>query len=263
MQCVRRLHTRFKAQALLQTTPVTIRTFNTTPSTQTPLPIQLDSDSHTLILDNGCSASITNCMDDFVSPPWRVRANIEGYSGSTSATHVGTVCWKIGDDLGHIHDVLLPNTYYSPHGKHRLLCPQHWAQTVNDHHPQPNGTWCATYADCVILYWDQQNYQRTVKLLPHSNVGVIRTAPGYLQYAHTCSVLEKRVGVLAMPATIDLGPTPIQSMQSPETSETVPIVSNSEGENPIDTSQTTHEASQQESPDNQPFTSSWTRRTTI
>jgi len=112
--------------------------------------------------------------------------------------------------------------------------------------------WCATYADCVILYWNQQKYQRTVKLLPHSNVGVIHTAPGYLQYAHTCSVLEKKLGILAMPATIDLGLTP--SMQSPETSEKVPIVSNSEGENPIDTSQTTHEASQQESPDNQPFT---------
>jgi hypothetical protein len=52
-----------------------------------------------------------------------------------------------------------------------------------------------------------------------------------------------------MPATIELGPTPIQRMQSPETNETVPIVSDSEGENPIDTLQTTHEVSQQESPE--------------
>jgi hypothetical protein len=37
MQCVRHLqHTHFKAQALLQTTHVTIRTFNATPSIQTP-----------------------------------------------------------------------------------------------------------------------------------------------------------------------------------------------------------------------------------
>jgi hypothetical protein len=60
MQCVRRLHRGFKAQALRKTTPVIKRIFNTTPSTQTPLPIQLDSDTHTFIVDNGCSASITN-----------------------------------------------------------------------------------------------------------------------------------------------------------------------------------------------------------
>jgi len=147
----------FKAQVILRTTPVTIRTFNTPLHTQVPLPIQLDWDSHTLLVDNGCSTSITNCMDEV--------------DLATSATHVGTVCWKIEDDLGRTHDILLPNTYYSSHGKHCLLCPQHWAQTANDHHPHPNGTWCATYANCIILYWDQQQYQHTVKLLPHSNVG--------------------------------------------------------------------------------------------
>jgi hypothetical protein len=183
--CIRPLHTRFKAQALLRAPPISIHTFDSpTQPIPTYLPAQLDSDSHTLIIDNGCSASITNSMEDFISPPWRVRANIGGYSGSTSATHVGRVRWKIEDDLGHTHNILLPNTYYSPHGKHRLLCPQHWAQTAKDNTPHPNGTWCATYADYVVLYWNKQQYRRTVKLLPHTNVGVIRTAPGFQQYPH-------------------------------------------------------------------------------
>jgi hypothetical protein len=89
MECVQRLHTKFKNDTLLK---IPLHTLNTTTS-HTPVspPIRLDTDSHTLIIDNGCSSSITNCIDDYVSPPWRVRANIEGYSGSTSATHVGTV----------------------------------------------------------------------------------------------------------------------------------------------------------------------------
>jgi hypothetical protein len=200
MECVQRLHTKFKNDTLLK---IPLHTLNTTAS-HTPVspPIRLDTDSHTLIIDNGCSSSITNCIDDYVSPPWRVRANIEGYSGSTSATHVGTVRWKIEDDLGCTHSILLPNTYYSPHGKHRFLCPQHWVQSANDNHPYPNGTWCATYADSIVLYWDQQQYRRTIKFLPNTNVGVIRTAPGIQQYAPLCSLIEKRLGtVVRMVAT--------------------------------------------------------------
>ncbi len=53
-----------------------------------------DTDSRTLIIDNGCSASITNDLADFIFPPFKVKASIQGYSGSTNATHIGTVCWK-------------------------------------------------------------------------------------------------------------------------------------------------------------------------
>jgi len=319
--CICRLHTQFKTQALLRAPPISIHTFNSpTQHIPTYLPAQLHSDSHTLIIDNGCSASITNSMEDFISPPWQVRANIEGYSRSTSATHVGTVRWKIEDDLGRTHDILLPNTYYSPHSKHRLLCPQHWAQTAKDNTLHPNGTWCATYADYVVLYWNQQQYRRTVKLLPHTNVGVICTAPGIQQYAHTCSLLEIKLGIITMPATIDLGLDDAHSTHGVEmvhnlcrakntvehnlccaqcystyvtnhdiaqrklccaqhnpsyttttsdiaqhnlcrdlnecsnsTLPTIQVVTDSEGETePAETSNVTHEESQQESPNNQP-----------
>jgi hypothetical protein len=93
------------------------------------------TDSHILIIDNGCSSSITNTTVDFISQPRMMNVSIEGYNGCTSATNVGTVCWCIEDDTGHKHDILLPNMYYSPQGKHRLSCPQHWAQMAIDHHP--------------------------------------------------------------------------------------------------------------------------------
>jgi hypothetical protein len=47
-----------------------------------------DTDSRTLIIDNGCSASITNDLTDFIFPPFKVKASIQGYSGSTNATHL-------------------------------------------------------------------------------------------------------------------------------------------------------------------------------
>lgn len=171
--------------------------------------------------------------------------------------HHRAVCWRIDNDLGQPHDILLPNTYYSPHGKHRLLCPQHWAQTAKDNHPHPNGTWCATYADYVVLHWGQQRHRRTGKLLPHTNVGIIRTTPRIQQYAHTCTLLEWRWGTLAMPATIKLG---LKNSTEKETVTNPVVITDSEeepskGERIPETSLETHEATQQESPpDNQPFT---------
>jgi hypothetical protein len=71
---------------------------------------------------------------------------------------MGMVQWYIEDDLGNMHAIILPNTYYSPRGKYKLLCPQHWAQVAKDHSPKPQGTWCATYFDCIVLHWDQQHH---------------------------------------------------------------------------------------------------------
>jgi hypothetical protein len=132
------------------------------------------------------------------------NASIQGYSGCTTATHIGTVRWKVEDDEGVHHDIILLNTYYSPKGKHSLVCPQYWAQVTNDHFPRPNGTWCGSYANHVTLYWQQQKYKWTVNLLPNTNVGVIYTAPGIGHYANTCDILEHKLTTLVMPTMINL-----------------------------------------------------------
>jgi hypothetical protein len=158
-----------------------------------------DSDSYVLLVDNCCSTSITNNIKDYIYPPRTIRANVEGFNGVTTATKVGTVRWVIQDDLGRTHHIVLPNTYYSPHGKYRLLCPQHWAQTANDNHPHPNGTWCATYADRIQLHWGQRKYVRTIRLLPKTNVGILTAAPGITKYINACTLIERTCGVLALP----------------------------------------------------------------
>jgi hypothetical protein len=92
-------------------------------------------------------------------------------------THVGTIKWKIYDDDGMIHDIIIPNSHYVSMGKSRLLSPQHWSQQLHNNHPTPNGTWCATYHDSVVCYWGQQKYKVTVPLDPgNTNIYTIHTA---------------------------------------------------------------------------------------
>jgi hypothetical protein len=161
-----------------------------------------DSDSKVILVDNCCRTSITNDLRDFIAPPRPARAKVEGYNGTTMATMVGTVRWKIHDDLGNEHQLLLPNTYYSPEGKYKLLCPQHWAQTANDNSPTPHGTWCATYADRIVLYWGQRRYARTLRLLPSTNVGILTTKPGIRKYAKACRLIERTYPAMALTTSI-------------------------------------------------------------
>ena len=62
---------------------------------------------------------------------------------------------------------------------------------VNDHHPNKNGTWCATYDYTIVLYWDQNKYKYTVPLTPNSkNAGMLRTAPGIRKYCMMTNIIE-------------------------------------------------------------------------
>jgi hypothetical protein len=116
-------------------------------TTPTPHRVHFDSDSYDIFVDNCCSKSITNCLDDFLEPPRPSNLLIKGFNGATTTTKVGTVQWPLQDDTGRVHRITLPHTYYSRHAEHRLLSPQHWAQVAN----QGKGTRCITYHDSILL----------------------------------------------------------------------------------------------------------------
>jgi hypothetical protein len=117
------------------------------PSTLHPF----DSDSFQIKIDNCASKCITNCIGDFISPPDPISLNIIVVGGNNPCTHIGTVNWVIEDDQGHKHLFNIPGTIYAPLAPHCLLSPQHWNQAANDNIPNPNGTWCGTYADHIGL----------------------------------------------------------------------------------------------------------------
>jgi hypothetical protein len=78
------------------------------------LRMEFDTDSFDKLLDNCCSHTLTNDINDYIEPPVKSSVRVRGYNGSTNSTMVGTVKRKIKDDKGKIHSFILPNKYYSP-----------------------------------------------------------------------------------------------------------------------------------------------------
>ncbi len=143
--------------------------------------MHFDTDSYDILVDNCCSQSITNSLQDFVRPPTLSEMRIRGFNGHTTQTKVGTVKWLIHEDEGRLHSIILPNTYYSPHAESRLLSPQHWAQIARN----GRGTKCTTYHDASILEWDNKKYKRTIPINNKTrNVGIISTPTGIKKYLH-------------------------------------------------------------------------------
>jgi hypothetical protein len=174
-------------------------------------------------VDNGASRSITNNRKDFIDTPRLVRTVIEGYSGTSEASLIGTVRWTIADDQGLEHNIILPNTILDEKAKKRILSPQHWSQTANDHYPTKFGTWCATLDDQIILLWDQRKYSRSIPLEPFkTNVGIMCSASGTTKYCKSCVRIEDVLGqkLLAMPTIFE----------STDELTTLPQVTDSESE---------------------------------
>lgn len=122
---------------------------------------------------------MTNNRKHFIGTPRVVSKQVRGL-GKGDIKLEGTVRWNWLDDTGKAHQIDIPNTLFCPALPFCLLSPQHLAREVNDHHPAPNGTWLATYSDHMILFWAQQQAQRTIPLTTGSSgVGFLWSAPGF------------------------------------------------------------------------------------
>jgi hypothetical protein len=121
----------------------TFTTQQTYPKESAGKDLDFGTDSFQIKVDNCASRTMSFQKSDFIPGTlMKVRDKVVRGFGNTISriTHVGTIKWKIYDDDGRIHDIIIPNSYYVPTGKSRLLSPQHWSQKVNDHHPHPKGT---------------------------------------------------------------------------------------------------------------------------
>jgi hypothetical protein len=134
-----------------------------------------DSDSFDILVDGGATSSISNNLDDFVSPPRPSRIRVQGFNGTTSATQVGTVKWTVLDDSGLRRTLTIPKTYYVPDCPLRLLSPQHYSQVTNDY----RGTYSTNFGDHVLFVWNRRQFKATLPLSAHTNVGILRSAPGH------------------------------------------------------------------------------------
>jgi hypothetical protein len=134
-----------------------------------------DSDSFDVLVDGGATASISNCLADFIQPPTTTNIHIKGFNGTYSAARIGTVWWPILDDEGVRHVLQIPDTYFVASCPMRLLSPQHYSQQIHDH----RGTYSTNFGDQVVFVFHKKKFQVTLPLSPSSNVGIICSAPGH------------------------------------------------------------------------------------
>ena len=148
-----------------------------------------DSDSAMVGIDNRCSGCITHVRTDIPGELTPCNRVIKGFGG-TRTTNVwqGTIHWSWDDDQGQTHKMVIPNAYYVPEGKVRLLSPQHWAQTRRKSKDKRSGTGEETTGNRIRLFWDDRKFCRTVPLDKESNnVATFRLSPGYQHFAAYCA----------------------------------------------------------------------------
>ncbi len=91
---------------------------------------RFDTDSELVGIYNRCSACISHEPSDFDGPLEKRNRVVKGFGGlHTTNIKVGTLKWSWEDDQGVVTTFRIPNSYYVPEGKVRLLSPQHWVQT--------------------------------------------------------------------------------------------------------------------------------------
>ena len=138
-----------------------------------------DSDSYELVIDTGASKSITNNKKDFIHPPTKVRGQVKGIGGLTSASYAGIVRWRIEDDIGVTHTIQVPAVYV-PSSPYRILSPQQWARYREDE----DGTGATALGNHLTLFWNKKKDKRKVHLDARVELFILRTTPGYNKFAH-------------------------------------------------------------------------------
>jgi hypothetical protein len=163
---------------------------------------QFDTDSETIGIDNRCSGCISHVRDDFVGELRRTDRVVKGFAGTkTTNVQVGTLRWSWEDELGRKHTFTIPNSYYVPDGRVRLLSPQHWSQTQTT---GPQRDQCGEYTngrECV-LFWGGGKHKMRIPLGKRDNVATFSMASGFDKFRAFCceaELDETTRNVIAMP----------------------------------------------------------------
>ena len=147
---------------------------------------KMDTESAKIGIDNRCSLCISHIAEDFIGELRESKRKIRGFGGVIQPKiKTGTLLWRWEDDQGQEHKFLIPNSLFIPSVKCRILSPQHWAQTRQDHQKIATET---TYRAKVVLTWGNKTkqYLKTVPLGKKDNVGTLYLSPGFNNFHLFC-----------------------------------------------------------------------------
>ena len=142
-----------------------------------------DSDSRLVGVDNRCSGCITHQRSDIPGTLKECNRVIKGFGGTRQfSIWTGTIHWTWDDDEGKPHTHVIPNSFYIPQGKVRLLSPQHWAQTSGEKPPHVGET---TTAHNTVLFWNEGESRRTIPIsnsIQDSDAATFQLSSRYKEY---------------------------------------------------------------------------------
>ena len=99
---------------------------SSTSATCTNKTVKFDTDSYTIGVDNHTSKCIINMITHFISALTPTPNTVlRGAGGNLKVKGKGTVKWKIEDDDGKSHTILIKDCLYVPGISTCLLAPQH------------------------------------------------------------------------------------------------------------------------------------------
>jgi len=147
-----------------------------------------DTDSAMIGIDNRCSGCITHVRSDIPGELTECKRVIKGFGGARQfRVWTGTIHWSWEDDSGRSHDFVIPNSYYIPDGKVRLLSPQHYAQSQKGS-DRRGGAGETTTAMHTVLFWSDRQHKRTMPIDRDSNnVASFRLSAGYKKFHAYCT----------------------------------------------------------------------------
>ena len=102
---------------------------------------KFDTDSKSLGIDNHASKCMSNDEKYFITAiTLLANMRVKGTVGFLKVIDKGTVKWKIENDEGKYHDIIIKNTLYIPGLSSCLLYPQQWYKQAKDDFPRKRGT---------------------------------------------------------------------------------------------------------------------------
>ncbi|CAJ1936825.1 unnamed protein product, partial [Cylindrotheca closterium] len=149
-------------------------------------PARFDTDSLPIGIDNRCSFCISDKEYHFEDLR-KTQHVIKGFGNrKTIDVMAGTLVWKWLDDDGKEHTFRIPNSFYVPSGKMRLLSPQHISQVLKK---RGLGQFFETTEGkrCTLQWGDKCQYRKTIAVDPKTNVFTFNLAPGYDNFYAYCA----------------------------------------------------------------------------
>ena len=182
-----------------------------------------DTDSMPVGIDNRCTACISCDIADFDGELTPCNRTIRGFGGTTTTNvQKGTILWRWQDDEGLTHEHRIPNSYYVPAGKVRLLSPQHWSKELQKQKIGKTSPYSRTDDRQCTLTWGNEKFRLTVPMDKLTNVATYHLAPGYKKFSAFCSMAKVNVKkdlIITEPATVNVVEDEQHSIGDPPTAK--------------------------------------------